>query len=302
MRYRSFSESGQAISALSLSLDDDSSRPADLRGLIVGALETGINCYEARVDDLDALYAIGQATATLERRMVVVGLRVPLDTDKGRRLLDRGTVIRLLQEALRTSGLRWIDYLMIEDPQPGEFDADFRGTIEAARQARRLRFVGIRGETPAMDELLADAAVDIYAAPYNLRASRITRSRMRTAVHGGLTVIGYDYYPAEVHASVAAPSPEPPRRTGLLGFGMGMARAVQAQPERPAPYLFLDRLREWDADQICLAYALTEPSLCTIQLSTGEAETITRLAGVVDRELPAGVPAQIELARMADLD
>jgi aryl-alcohol dehydrogenase-like predicted oxidoreductase len=302
LRYRSFSESGQAISALSLSLDDDSLSPAVLNALVVGGLEAGVNCYEARVDDLPALYAIGRATASVERRMVVVGLRVPLDTDSGRRLLDRGTVIRMLQEALRTSGLRWIDYLMIEDPQPGEFDAAFRATIEAARQARRLRFVGVRGNSEAVDKLLADAAVDIYAAPYNLRASWITRSRMRTAIHGGLTVIGYDYYPAVVRASVSAPAAESPRRSGFLGFGLGLARAIQVQPERPAPYHFLDRIREWDADQICLAYALTEPSLCTIQISATSAETVTHLASVVERELPAGVPAQIELARVSDLD
>ena len=302
MRYRSFSESGQAISALSLSLDAADLRPGDLNTLVVSALEAGVNCYEARVDDLDALYAIGQATSTLERRMVLVGLRVPLDSDKGQRLLDRGTVIRLLQEALRASGLRWIDYLMIEDPQPGEFDPAFRATIEAARQARRLRFVGIRGDSEAVDKLLADAAVGIYAAPYNLRASWITRSRMRTAVHGGLTVLGYNYYPAEVRASLTTPAAEAPRRSGLLGFGLGLARSVQAQPERPAPYHFLDRIREWDADQICLAYALTEPSLCTIQISADSAETITHLASVVERELPAGVPAQIELARVSDLD
>jgi len=302
VRYRSFSEGGQAISALCLSLDDDSLTPADLNALVVGALEAGINCYEARADDLDALYAIGQAIATLERRMVMVGLRVPLDTGNGHRLLDRGSVIRLLQDALRTSGLRWIDYLMIEDPQPGELDPVFRATVEAARQARRLRFIGIRGDSEAVDKLLADAAVDIYAAPYNLRASWTTRSRMRTAIHGGLTVIGYDYYPAAVRASLSAQTAEPARRSGLLGFGLGPARTPRGQSGRPSPYHFLERVREWDADQICLAYALTEPSLCTIQISATSAETIAHLAGVVERELPAGVPAQIELARVSDID
>lgn len=300
MRYRSFGDSGQAISALSLSLDDDTLRPTQLNDLVVSGLEAGVNCYEARAHDHPALYAIGQATASIDRRLVIVGLRVPLETEDGPRALDRGSFIRLLQEALRTSGLRWIDYLIVEDPQPGEIDPAFRATVEAARQARRLRFVGIRGDNDTVDHLLADAAVDIYAAPYNLRASWATRSRIRTAIHGGLCVMGYDYYPAVVRQTEAAPEAAPRRRSGLLGFGA--ARAVQSLPERPGPYHFLDRIREWDADQICLAYALTEPSLCTVQLSVASAEVLTHLTGVVERELPAGVPAQIELARVADLD
>jgi hypothetical protein len=43
---------------------------------------------------------------------------------------------------------------------------------------------------------------------------------------------------------------------------------------------------------------MTEPSLATIQIEAVRPEVIERLAAVPDRELPTGIAAQIEMARI----
>lgn len=80
MRYRSFGRSGQAISTLILALEDDRLRPTEMVDLVLAGLENGINAYEARADNPPAMHAIGQAVAALDRKMVIIGLRVPATT------------------------------------------------------------------------------------------------------------------------------------------------------------------------------------------------------------------------------
>ena len=44
---------------------------------------------------------------------------------------------------------------------------------------------------------------------------------------------------------------------------------------------------------------MTEPSLCTVQVPADRIERVELMAAVCERELPSGVPAQIEMARFA---
>ena len=59
------------------------------------------------------------------------------------------------------------------------------------------------------------------------------------------------------------------------------------------------RTRNWSPEEICLAYALTEPSLATVQIHAERAERLEALAAIPDREMPPGVSAQIEMARFS---
>jgi hypothetical protein len=44
---------------------------------------------------------------------------------------------------------------------------------------------------------------------------------------------------------------------------------------------------------------MTEPSLCTVQVAADQIDRVEAMAAVCERELPSGVPAQIEMARFA---
>ena len=302
MRYRSFGRSGQAISALQLGLDDENLRPADMVNLVLGALEAGINGFEARYNNTAAVHAIGQGVSALDRKLVVVGLRVPPPPDGDVRNLSRDGVVRILQDALRNTGLRWIDYLIIEDPQPGEISAAFLVTIEAARQAKRLRYVGVSGDSLVIDDIIERNSVQIYAARYNLRSSAQTRTRIRMAIHGGMIVLGQDYHPRIIREGGYRDMPDaaPRKSGGLLSLVSGRPKTITV--ERARPYAFLDRVRGWAADAVCLAYALNEPALSSIRISPTRLDDLAALAETVERDMPTGVAAQIELARVADLD
>lgn len=211
-------------------------------------------------------------------------------------------MIRVLQDALRQTGLRWIDYLVIEDPQPGEISSSFLLTIEAARQAKRLRYVGVAGASETIDELIESGGVHVYASQFNLRADWKTRSRLKAAAQAGMIVTGYDYHPLVVKQAGwnSDPTDLAPRRVGLMGF-VGV-RQKPVAVERTGPYAFLDHVRGWTADQVCLAYALNEPGLAGVRVTTTDPAELAALASVVEREMPNGLPAQIELARVSDLN
>ena len=79
----------------------------------------------------------------------------------------------------------------------------------------------------------------------------------------------------------------------------GLSR--RAQPiEKTGGYEFMRRTSGWAPDEICLGYALTEPAVATVVAEAETPEEVQRLAEVADRELPTGLPAQIEMARFAE--
>jgi hypothetical protein len=71
-------------------------------------------------------------------------------------------------------------------------------------------------------------------------------------------------------------------------------------PPGPIPhdhYAFLDETANWTAEEICLSYALTEPALASVQVTSIEPELLTKLADVPDRDLPNGLGSRVEMAR-----
>ena len=67
----------------------------------------------------------------------------------------------------------------------------------------------------------------------------------------------------------------------------------------PQPYTFLHTTADWTAEEICLAYALTEPTLASVQIEPDNIIHMQALADVAERELPPGLPAQIEMSRFS---
>jgi hypothetical protein len=66
-------------------------------------------------------------------------------------------------------------------------------------------------------------------------------------------------------------------------------------------YAFLQDTTGWTTEDICLAYALTEPAFATVQVEAWRADAVERLALVCDKDLPTSVAAQIEMARFGQI-
>ena len=64
-------------------------------------------------------------------------------------------------------------------------------------------------------------------------------------------------------------------------------------------YSFLHRTSNWTAEEICLAYTLTEPAVSSAWIETSDMAHFDRLTEVPDRDLPPGLGAQIEMARFS---
>ena len=107
-------------------------------------------------------------------------------------------------------------------------------------------------------------------------------------------MVGQDSYPElDASASSSAPGAAAPSR-GLFSF------SKKPPPiEKTGGYEFMRRTPGWSPDEICLAYALTEPALASVLIEAFTPEDVERRAAGAERERPTGMPAQIEMARFA---
>jgi hypothetical protein len=127
------------------------------------------------------------------------------------------------------------------------------------------------------------------ATPFNSASGWVERNRVRSAVSREMAVIGLDYWPETLreepkHSFLPKPSLWRRRTDPLADVG---------------GYDFLRNTPGWNAQQICLAYALTEPSLATVQVTAGSPAEVEALAAIAERDLPTGCAAQIEMARFS---
>ena len=154
-----------------------------------------------------------------------------------------------------------------------------------ARAAGKVRMLGVAGEDDAIDAYIASGAFDLLVTPFNLASGWKQRLRLKAAVERNMGVIGYDHHPRQLRdAAVAAPKPS---------FWGGRPKALAGA----GTYAFLDATPGWTSEALCLAYALTEPCLATVQIVADGQARVESLAQVAECDLPAGVGAQIEMAR-----
>lgn len=279
MRYRPFGVAGQTVSAVTVPLGERPDGEAARLRLIYAALEAGVNAFELR--DPTAAAALGQALQVIERRMLVVSLRIG-----GRHRLDQAALLSAVEQPLLSGRLQRFDAVVVEDPHRLT-ESGWR-TLAAVRDAGRTRLVGVTGED--VTEALARAEPDLLVTPYHLGSAWTARNRMVEAAAARRTLVGEGYHPSFEGAAADGASP----RRGLFSLFQ-----KPAPIEKVSGYEFLRRTSGWAADEICLAYALTEPSLASILLDASTPEDVERLAGVTERELPTGLAAQIEMARFA---
>ena len=221
---------------------------------------------------------------SVERRLLFVAWRICGD---GRSPTDARAVEDAVRHGLAQTGAGYFDLLTLDEPAYATLTSEGARMLDNARSAGLALQIGISGSGALVDQAVASGEFDALSSPFNLTSGWNIRRRIREAAQRNMSITGYDAFPPEL----CRPPAQAPAKTSLFRRSGPSAATVGA-------YGFLHETRNWAADELCLAYALTEPSLACIQIEAHRPEVIERLAGVPDRELPTGLAAQIEMARI----
>lgn len=283
MRYRPFGASGRTVSALTLRLADSARlRAKDWRALVLAALETGVNSFQVEGDSPELLRGASEAFASVERHLLVLTWRVRGEAGA----LGQPALDSLLNGGFEGLGLSYLDLVLVNDPGPA-LPPVFAAGLRSLRESHAVRGLGVASRGDIDPRLLGSGLVTAASLPFNLSSGWTDRQRIRQAAQADLAVIGEDFWPQAVRdGELAAPRPSLwRRRTDPLADVGG--------------YGFLHDTPGWSDEEICLAYALTEPSLASVRVTADSRVDIERLAAVAERDLPTGLSAQIEMARFS---
>jgi aryl-alcohol dehydrogenase-like predicted oxidoreductase len=285
MRYRPIAPEGGIISAISLSLrGDPARRPGDWVSLIYAALENGISGFDVREPDLALADGLREAFSGVDRRLAFVSWRLGMRPD-GQGIagdFSADTLTGQIRAALGRTGLDQLDAVMLVDPEDDTPPAEAMEALNQCKSDGLVRLVGVTGESDAIDGQIASGVFDLLQTPFNLMSGWRERHRVRTAGSRDMSVIGYRTYPDALRGLSGQASPE--SGNPLAGVGT---------------YAFMEITHGWRPEEICLAYALTEPALASVLVVANTAGEVERLASVVERDMPPGLAAQIEMARFS---
>ncbi|MDP3403550.1 MAG: aldo/keto reductase [Brevundimonas sp.] len=303
MRYRPFGASGAAISALTLSLGIDclGRGLAAANELIYSALEAGINSYRLETADPVLAEVVGQALANVDRKLLNVSLE--LGTGDGRKGSSRDFsaegMTGAIDRCLQISGLGWIDVALLEEPGEDELPQSSLNALKALRATGRVRYLGVSGESEVMDAYVSTGAFDVLATPFHVNVDWRIRSRVRAAREQDMAILAYGYFPTELDTEKKAVTLHQPKKS-LFGFGGRSGSRPKDDPLTGAgTFAFLHRTPHWTAEAICLAHVMTDPAISSVLVKAGDATRLNVLAAVPERDMPPGLSAQIEMARVA---
>jgi aryl-alcohol dehydrogenase-like predicted oxidoreductase len=279
MRYRPFGRSGIAVSALSLTLsgEGDRRKSSDWLALIHSALEQGVNAFEISRPSPALLSGFAEGIAAVRRALLFVGLRV--DPEMSGRKLD-GWV----SEVIAAGGLSQINLFTIDAASP-EFEEALAAGLRL-KDLDQVRRLAVAGTGELLVDHVEDPLFDALVMPFGLMSGWRDRNLVRTALERQMGVMSYDPCPAQL--------------TEIVKEEKKQAKAGWFK--RPDPlsvvgsHTFLQTTPGWTAEQICLAHALTEPAITTVQMPVKDLEHLADLAAVPERSLPAQISAQIEMS------
>lgn len=300
MRYRPFGRSGAAVSNLTLSLGFDalSRGPGEAKELIYSALEAGINTYRLETADPVLAEVVGQALSHIDRKLVCVSLA--LGRGDGRRGHERDFTAEgmtgAIDRALHVSGLGWIDLALLEEPAEDELQQSSLNALKALRSTGRVRLLGVAGDGEVMDVYVSTGAFDVLATPYHVNSEWKVRHRLRMAREQDMAIFAYDYFPEALDTARKAAASDQQKKRGLFGFG---GKKKEGPLAGAGTFAFLHQTPYWDAESICLGYALTEPSISSVLVKANDSDRLKMLADVTERDMPPGLAAQIEMARVS---
>ena len=293
MRFRPLGGSGIVVSSVSLALADSTvrARANDWVSLIYASFENGINAFE--VTGLHPAISDGLTLAlqAVERRLLFLAWRL------GTRLSPSGGLMRdfspdslerTVDAVLARTGAEYLDAVILDDPGVEELSPQALEALRNMRADGRVHRLGVGGRDEALDAYISTGAFDLLQIPFSLTSGWVERRRLRAAIDRDMGIMGYDYFPEAFQGGSDA-------RPKTSGWGRSNASPLAGA----GTYAFLQHTRNWTPEEICLAYALTQPALATVQINADRVERIEALAAVPDRELPPGVSAQIEMARFA---
>jgi aryl-alcohol dehydrogenase-like predicted oxidoreductase len=285
MRYRPFNQAGLAVSALTLTLDEAPLTQAQRMALVFAALEAGVNRFELACFSTDCTTAIRGAIEAAGRKVLVLTLRPPRDAAADNQADPLDVQVNTCLDKI---GTQYFDAVLIDADKAASPDVAAR--LQSLRVERLVGLVGVECGPGGPDVALAQAGYDLVATPFGLRADASLRKRLRAMAERNVILMGYDF------DDVAVAGPD-----AVVSAPKGLSKLFKRAPNAPAAgaYAFLHRIPSWTAGEIALAYALTEPSLATIRVKTTDLATLDRLAKAVERELPNGASAQIEMARFS---
>lgn len=301
MRYRPFGRGGGALSSISVRLGASAAMrgPDFVRGLIYAALEQGVNTYVLESADPVLAEMAGEALSAVERDLVTV--MVTLGAGDGRRGSARDFtpegLTHAIDRVLQVSGLGWIDVSLLDEPGENELPQMSLQVLKAQRSAGRTRLLGVAGDGEVMDAYVSTGAFDVLATPYHVNASWQVRSRIRAARERDMAILAYGYYPSVLARGQRVAPTEAPVRRGLFGFGAGRETPATAAPPADS-FAFLHYVQGWTAEQLCLAFVLTDPAMTSVMVDVDTVERLTQIIDVPERDLPAGLAAQVEMARV----
>ena len=291
MRYRPLGNTGMSISSMSLVLSDSAGmREADWVALIYAALESGINAFEVTGAAPALVDGLSQALQAIDRRLVFVAWRLGWSiSTSGQAVRDFSPegLAHVVESVVARTGITYLDATILDDPHTEELSPQALDMLRRLKDMGRIHLLGVTGRDDAMDAYISSGAFDLVATPFSLTSGWKERLRLKAAIDRDMVVLGYDYYPEAIHESEQA------TRRGAWG------RTAANPLAGMGTYAFLERTAHWSAEEICFAYAMTEPSLCTVQAPADRIDRVEAMAAVCERELPSGVPAQIEMARFA---
>lgn len=303
MRYRPFGTAGQAVSALTLSLSsrDIMRGPAAGCELIYSALEAGINSYRLRDANPVLAEVLGEGLRHVDRRLLQVSLS--LGCGDGRKGSDRDFsaegMTGAIDRALHASSLGWFDQALLEQPADDELPQSSLNALKALRATERVRLLGVSGDGDVMDAYVSTGAFDVLVTPVHVNSSWQVRSRIRAAREQDMAIFAYGYFPESLDTVKKAESiHQESKKKGLFGFGGG-GRSKHDPLRGAGTFRFLHTTPNWSAEDICLAYTLTDPSISSVMVHADDIDRLNALALVPDRDLPPGLSAQIEMARVA---
>lgn len=292
MRYRPLGDATGSVSAVTLQLDAAiaASGQQTIRQLLDAALDEGINSFH--IDSLDPtlIRTTGAALSQLDRELLHVALTVgPLPN--GRRDFSVEGLKAVLDAVLKATGLQYINTVVLDDPCESELPSL---SLKYLEEEPRIRRLGIRGTTPVMDIYIRSGRFEAVFTPCHVQLNSHQRSWLRTAREMHLIVFGTEYYPQQLLSPEPVVTAPPPAK-GL--FGLPRKRQTAEVPSNP--FLFLHTTPGWEAEDLCLANALLDPSLSGVVIRATNVERLQRLARTCERDMPVSLPAQLEMARVA---
>lgn len=299
MRYRPFGGTGAAVSNLTLSLGTEAlgRGRAALSELIFTALEAGVNSYHLENADPALAEIVGEALGHVERRLVCVGVTLGVSDGrrKGFRDFSAEGLTGSIDRALHASGLGWFDVAVLDEPADDELPQASLIALKALRKAGHVKLLGVSGDSPVMDVYVSTGAFDVLYTPFHVNVEWRIRSRMRAARERDMAIFTYDYYPESLSTERKAAGAGTPKKKGLFGFG---PKPVEQGLANAGSFAFLHQTPNWNAESICLAFILTDPAMASVMVDAINPERMEALAVVPERDLPPGLSAQIEMARV----